>query len=119
MFKSVEYDHFESNPDLKRLIQEKAMPIVEDELRDSAGRISLRWKLGLGPSGEQIVVFELDDEWAGKDMGIFPLARLEFEPPADRFFRWRIRDIHGRRLDDFLRKQVERIRQDLAGVNGG
>lgn len=43
MFKSVDYFDFEQDPDLRRLVEERAMPILADELGPASDRISLIW----------------------------------------------------------------------------
>lgn len=120
MFKNVEYFNFEHDPELRRLIQERAMPVLEDELRSSADRISLIWGLRpTTPQGEPVLELELTDDWAGRELQYFTPSHFAPGLYPERLFRWRIRDMHGKLLDDFLRKQTERIKRELAAAAGG
>ena len=110
MLKSVKYFGFEGQPELRARV-EKTLPILEDELRSAADRVSVIWNYR-----PDVVELEIDDELFGEPSVEY--ISPEFIGRADDYVRQKVRRLHRDAALEFLGRQVEQMKKNWPSAVG-
>jgi hypothetical protein len=111
MIKSFVQENTEQVPGLPERIQ-ATIPWIVQELGDSADRVSIVFDLTeRGDPNDRLIEVELIDDIAGS--GVEYLGVSAFDRDS-KWLRGQIRNLHLEILSRFMKKQVEKMKSNLA-----